>query len=237
MSPVSSRRIIRSSPSTISGLNVEAPISSGNRTAGRKLANRPSSLRSRSRLAPGRIMNGISSSPGMPAAPNRIASARFARSASDCAGRGSPAAVDAGLADRRFDQFERMRPAQHGLQHLDRLARSPPGRCHRRPSLQSSSCLRFSRWSRSVRGGSCRRAGTVLPVLEGPDTIDLAQGVVEFVDSLEQTLTRKTNRCRNVCGAAAGQRDELRPTGRRSSACPVRRCSSSSSDSTTSSGR
>src|SRR6266705_1686485 len=47
MSPVSSRTIRISSPATTSGLSVDASASSGKTAAGRRLANRFNSLRSR----------------------------------------------------------------------------------------------------------------------------------------------------------------------------------------------
>src|SRR3990170_9120460 len=92
MSPLSSRRIMRSRPWTSSGLREEAPTSSGNRNAGRKLANSFSSRRSVSRPRPGRLSRGPLSSPGVPTAPNRMASALRA-SSSVAGGSGTPAAA------------------------------------------------------------------------------------------------------------------------------------------------
>src|SRR5215469_9257450 len=74
MPPVSSRTIIRSSPSTISRLRLEASASASKTTAGRKLANRSISLRSRKMPRSGRSSNGRLSHFAPPTAPNSTAS-------------------------------------------------------------------------------------------------------------------------------------------------------------------
>ena len=97
------------------------PTSSGNRNAGRKLANRSRSLRSRSRPRPGACRTGIVSSPGTPAAPNRIASALRAIS-SVRGGSGSPAR----RCRRRRSAPRRARAAR--VARRRRAAPSPPAR-------------------------------------------------------------------------------------------------------------
>src|SRR5882672_3483523 len=89
MSPVSSRRIRMSRPDTTSGLSVDASASSGKTDAGRRLANRSSSFRSRRSACSGRLSRGKASYLGPPTAPKRTASAFFA-SASVASGIGSP---------------------------------------------------------------------------------------------------------------------------------------------------
>ncbi len=79
-----------SSPWTTSGFSVDAPTSSGNRNAGRKLANSPISLRSRNTPVPAAWLGRRRSSSITPAAPNKIASQQRAKS-SVGRGRGSPA--------------------------------------------------------------------------------------------------------------------------------------------------
>jgi hypothetical protein len=91
MSPVSSRMIMMSSPDTTSGLSVEAPTSSGNISAGRKLAKSPSSLRMRRMPCSGRLARGSESYWGPPTAPHSTASADLA-SLSVGSGSGSPCA-------------------------------------------------------------------------------------------------------------------------------------------------
>src|SRR5258706_1875416 len=91
MSPVSSRRIMMSSPATISVFSDDALASSSYSSAGRRLANRPSSLRMRSSPCSGRIGLGSVSYLGPPTAPSSTASDAFA-SANVLAGSGSWAA-------------------------------------------------------------------------------------------------------------------------------------------------
>src|SRR6185312_9488068 len=75
MPPVLSRTIIRSSPRTTSGYSVEASTSGSSTMAGRKLANRSSSLRRRRMASSGRSWKPSFSHFGPPTEPNRMASA------------------------------------------------------------------------------------------------------------------------------------------------------------------
>src|SRR3569832_2145820 len=90
-SPVSSRTIMISSPDTTSGLSDDAPASSGYSSAGRRLANRLSSLRMRNRPRSGRSGRSSVSYCGPPPAPSSTASASRA-SLSVASGSGSPEA-------------------------------------------------------------------------------------------------------------------------------------------------
>src|SRR5215471_10467063 len=79
MPPVNSRTIIRSSPPTSSRLRLEASARASKTTAGRRLAKRSISLRSRRMPRSGRSSNGnVSSHLGPPTAPKRTASLAIA---------------------------------------------------------------------------------------------------------------------------------------------------------------
>ena len=73
MPPVSSRTIIRSRPLTTSSFRVEAFANCGNKKAGRKFANKPSSARIANNPLSGRRGRSIDSHLGPPTDPSNIA--------------------------------------------------------------------------------------------------------------------------------------------------------------------
>ena len=98
-----------SKPDTSSALSEDASASASKQSAGRRLANRPSSLRRRSKPCSGLRWKGLLSHLGPPTAPNITASLAFAL-AITASGIAVPSGVQRRAADDAVVQIERHRP-------------------------------------------------------------------------------------------------------------------------------
>ena len=191
-----------SSPSTTSGFSVDAPTSSGNRNAGRKFANRPSSLRRRSRLAPGRfvVRDGFSS-PGMPARAEQDRVGLAGELAASCGGQRIAVRRRRRPADRRLDQFERPRRCRRRL-----AAPSPPARVTSGPMPSPASTAIFIVCMVSF----AMRRQTRAALERARSRAELASACSRSRRGLRAGNAWRTDRSSNAMHAAVGRGDRLR---------------------------
>src|SRR5579884_163589 len=189
MPPVSSRTIIRSSPATRSRFRLEASASASNTTAGRRLANRSISLRSRNRPASGRMSKGTLSHFGPPTDPNSTASAALA-CASVTSVSGTPEASIAAPPTRPSLNSKlamRRRSQNSASRNTSRMISGPM------PSPASTRTLRFDGMFRLPSGAG---GGHVpLPRLPGArlglvsaDRIHLLLGDADVIEAVQQAV-------------------------------------------------
>src|SRR5262245_6257614 len=192
MSPVSSRTIRMSSPATTSGLRLEASASSGNTCAGRRLANRPSSLR-RPRIAcSGRLARGRLSYFGSPTAPKSTASADFTR-ASVFSGSGSPWAAYA-VPPTSASSNSRPSSSFFSTRRACAMISCPI------PSPGRTATLLMSEVPGKLR---------LAPVLEGADLVRLAQREADLVEAVQQAVLAERVDVEAEALRVVGRRDGL----------------------------
>src|SRR5580700_2572583 len=191
MPPVLSRTIIRSSPRITSAFSVEASTSGSSTMAGRKLANRSSSLRSRRMEISGRLSNPNASHFGPPTEPNRMASASRALAIVSSV-IGTPRASSEAPPTRSSDSSKvtmRRRSIQSSTRRTSRITSGPIPSPGRTSSFLLAGMARFPFGGRSGALGARHPGLRLAP--RGLETVDpraVLQRLADVVQPVEQRV-------------------------------------------------